>query len=1612
VPELSRENWRVWFKQFEYWMIGERIDFVANYTLFQYAALDTPALTSSTSTPSTNINVDGITKGFAKLGIETQKDTETRNLDEKRHQDYRAANGKVLFMLSKCLGEFDQQFVEPYTNAKDQWDALRAKYSKTNSIARREDLQQITGFKFGTMAGQQIEMTIQSAWAYLVSVRGKIALADPKLATTFDEDTLFEYLLAGLPESFNVIQQSFEGNTNIGVYEKLEILDNSERKYNLRAKTISESAYPAYTGGKDVPRRPAGALQPYSRGDYGRRRGSHKVLCHFCEQEHYKNKCELREHLTAMVSDFRLSRARKEKKSSSKQHFKGKHEKGLAADDNDSSSSNGTTPEATEPESSEDEEVCHFSKDKASCKIPKSNWCSDSGCTTHMTDDPNLFRGAMAKVKRRTVKVGGGKLYADFMGVVEMRVGDTSLLLENVLYVPGLGVNLLSSRKLCLDWKCLGVFNDQSMWFVSDNKQVVLQANVKDGLYIVSKIIPGGKGIKLAMISMLEGINNIEPDFLGQTQEIEPNHQDECCHQALAAEDMELHTHDNGEHGMNRMTQKENLARYRLMHRRFVHLGPEKLRNLHKVTTMKRPVLVPTDREMCRVCKLTKLRNRTNKALSPWKESVLALVSIDVAGPFLPSVRGNRLFAQVVDNATRKTWSFVDKTKSGLMTQIRKWKAVEESRTQLKLGAVRSDNAAEIRELLDEWSKEGVIEEPTTAYTGSNQNGVAERSIQQAETDARSMMKDADLPLEFWDWAVEADTYIRNRTSGGPLIDGTRISPEEAYTGERPSIDHIRVFGSVCYSYISPKSMPTGTTSKKLLDRGAECVFVGYNNETTKQLNVYRPDLGYAVMSSVVEVDEFKQGGCLDLQIRGPHTQGTPTDRFVSQGTRSTLPARKPAGRPRQEADVVLVDKLPKIRNNFQIEIPLTRPPVLPKEPLSFAAESATGKTAIPPSDLSHGTDLTHPVGEIKINLEPSLEIPEKPEMANKEPSSPMDIDNLPTLAEPEPPIGTKRQGQHIYETRDAKRLRAFLARQEQEVHALVAQRIYELETDAEVAAYIAAGGAPYITIPTTYDSAVSHPVYGASWKAAIKEEIDALAANNTWREELAPQGANLVSTKWVFTTKTDVDGNINRFKARLVARGFTQVHGEDYDQTFAPTVRTDTLRIFLAMVAAQDLECRQYDVKNAFTESSLKERIYLSPPKGVPVTPGLQLRVLRSLYGLKQSARDWNTLCKTELKRLGFQQSLADPCLFTHTDRGITLLVYVDDIAAAAANVTDLDWFYNNFRQRFNTKDLGEISKLLGMRITRNRSQRELFIDQEQYLEKVLARMGLPLHSSSTCKPRTTPVSGKYEKLEPAKDNEERTDVSQYQRDIGSIMYAMVYSRPDIAFHIGQLSQQLRDPTVRHQSAVKELGRYLRSTIKQKIRYGPSQHKNSPTSQVPSSDKLLLYSDADWANMKDRKSISGHVAMLYNGPVAYGSKKQRAVSTSSCESEYIGMSTCCKQGQWIAQILRDMRCSEYIGDDANAVDMRADNQGAIALCKNPHLHERSKHIDICYHHIRDLEEQSKIKITYVPTLDMVADGFTKPLERTAFDKFKDMLGVVDTSRDKRSSGSYQSNRS
>ncbi|KAI0993191.1 hypothetical protein K3495_g14993, partial [Podosphaera aphanis] len=408
------------------------------------------------------------------------------------------------------------------------------------------------------------------------------------------------------------------------------------------------------------------------------------------------------------------------------------------------------------------------------------------------------------------------------------------------------------------------------------------------------------------------------------------------------------------------------------------------------------------------------------------------------------------------------------------------------------------------------------------------------------------------------------------------------------------------------------------------------------------------------------------------------------------------------------------------------------------------------------------------------------------------------------------------------------------------------------------------------IPIPRTYKEAINDKTHGPSWNRAILDEIDALVSNGTWEEHILPDGANTVSTKWVFTIKLKKDGSIERYKARLVARGFSQQYGVDYTETFAPTVRMDTLRLFLAMVARYDLECHHYDIKNAFTESILQEEIYLKPPEGVKVSKGKVLRALRSLYGLKQAGRDWNLLLKSFLVSIGFIQSLADPCLYVHHKRNIWMLVYVDDIAAAANDKGNLDWFFKALSQRFNAKNLGEIEKILGVRITRDRKNRTIYLDQEQYLSAALDQFGITQAKHTSKK---IPAAD-YENLRPANELDERINVTEYQRGIGKLMYAMVLTRPDIAFVVGRLSQFMKDPAVHHGIALKSLMRYLRSTVKQRLRFGPGGAY---------SQQFAVYTDADWATDKmDRKSISGGVCMFYGGPISWSSKKQNSVATSS----------------------------------------------------------------------------------------------------------------------------------
>lgn len=298
------------------------------------------------------------------------------------------------------------------------------------------------------------------------------------------------------------------------------------------------------------------------------------------------------------------------------------------------------------------------------------------------------------------------------------------------------------------------------MWFISEDKQVVIQADVKEGLYFVLRIMPHSQGIReiatlntarnriasinIALLAILDRRTPSKPaiDFPSPAREIDrtasasakqeeleiseyDHNLEPCYHMALTAEktaqqeETEALKGAGDSYAIKKLSRRERTNYYNLMYRRFSHIGPDQFRNLHKVTKLKRPIVVLIEREICRVCKLTKLRNRTNKKLSFWKESILALVFIDIAGPFLLFVRGNIWFCQVIDNLTRRIWTLLGKTKSEIMLKLEKWKKEQERAINLKVIVVRLDNAIEIREKLDQWSKEDVRKELIVAYEGS-----------------------------------------------------------------------------------------------------------------------------------------------------------------------------------------------------------------------------------------------------------------------------------------------------------------------------------------------------------------------------------------------------------------------------------------------------------------------------------------------------------------------------------------------------------------------------------------------------------------------------------------------------------------------------------------------------------------------------------------------------------------------------------------------------------------------------------------------------------------------------------------------------------------------------
>ncbi len=514
---------------------------------------------------------------------------------------------------------------------------------------------------------------------------------------------------------------------------------------------------------------------------------------------------------------------------------------------------------------------------------------------------------------------------------------------------------------------------------------------------------------------------------------------------------------------------------------------------------------------------------------------------------------------------------------------------------------------------------------------------------------------------------------------------------------------------------------------------------------------------------------------------------------------------------------------------------------------------------------------------------------------------------------------------------------------------------------------------------PATFSEAMQAP-HAAEWRKAAEDEIKSILDNKVWSKTELPQDRSPVGCKWIFRIKRKSDGSPDRFKARLVAQGFSQVPGFDYNETFAPVAKFPTVRLMLSWAAANDWEIHQMDVKCAFLNGDLDEEVYMQQPEGF-IAKGeerLVLKLHKSLYGLKQSPRAWNQKLDKALHAMGFKRSMHEACLYFKQGEGgeIFLIIYVDDIIIMASNLELINTCKDKLHEQFQMSDMGEAEFYLGIQIKRNRGAKQLTLHQGRYIGDILDRFEL-----SECAPTKTPMSVGTKLIAGSEQATDQEFVNKYQKAVGSLMYLMVATRPDLAYSVGAVSQHMSNPTFSHWTAIKRIFRYVKATHGWTLTLGAKETK------IP---ELVGFTDADWgANEDNRKSIGAYCFLFGSGIISWCSKKQSAVALSSTEAEYMALTQATKEAVWLQAVMKELGLCK---DDP--ILLNVDNQSCVALAKNPAFHGRTKHIDIQFHYVRDKVEDNSVTLQYCPTQEMVADILTKPLPRDKHQWCCDAMGL------------------
>ncbi|SNX81731.1 related to retrotransposon protein [Melanopsichium pennsylvanicum] len=482
-------------------------------------------------------------------------------------------------------------------------------------------------------------------------------------------------------------------------------------------------------------------------------------------------------------------------------------------------------------------------------------------------------------------------------------------------------------------------------------------------------------------------------------------------------------------------------------------------------------------------------------------------------------------------------------------------------------------------------------------------------------------------------------------------------------------------------------------------------------------------------------------------------------------------------------------------------------------------------------------------------------------------------------------------------------------------------------------------------------------------WREAIMKEVEGLEKKGTWEIVDRPLNVRLVDSKLVLKIKTDANMKPTKYKARLVARGFTQQQGIDYDEIFAPVAPMEAIRAVLAIAAFNDWEIDCIDVVQAYLNSELHHEVYLKPPQITQVPEGKVYKLKKGLYGLKQSGREWNKILDQHSKDIGFKGLPCAPCIYLkgQGDKMVIITTYVDDMLIISPDKREVNKVKDDIRRKWEIEDNGPVTEFLGIKITRDRYKKILDLDLAAYIKKMISKW-LP-NGEKSWRPMICPL-----------DAEETEEIigeksKNYQELVGQLLWVSNTVRPDISFAGGSLARYMSKPREGAWEAAIQVLKYLNQTAENTLRYENKEENKHP---------ITTYTDANWASERatNRRSTSGSTTFIFGNLVSWKSQVQKCVSLSAVEAEFVAASDAAREALFFKYLLRDLGVSE------EKPLMLTDSMGCVQVSKDAAKHWKLKHIDTRYHFIRDNVQSGSLEIKHIRTEENLADMLTKPVPK------------------------------